>query len=68
MVNCSYCRKELKREVFCNSSHKVMFHRNGAKEVSKTALDKPVENNNCIHGAQKTYCTFSNCENFASWR
>jgi hypothetical protein len=27
MVNCSHCRKEIDREVFCSSSHKVMFHR-----------------------------------------
>ena len=26
MVNCSHCGKELDRKVFCNNSHKVMYH------------------------------------------
>jgi len=27
MVNCSHCGIEIKREVFCSPSHKVMYHR-----------------------------------------
>ena len=36
MVNCSYCHKELDREVFCNASHKVLFHRKGEKRFGGT--------------------------------
>lgn len=33
MVNCDYCDKELDRKVFCNTSHKVMYHRHGKKKI-----------------------------------
>ena len=40
MVNCSHCGKEIKRNVFCNASCKVMFHRN---EPRKEPRDKEVK-------------------------
>lgn len=38
MVNCSFCSKELAREVFCNASHKVMFHR--VKKAGKNLIKR----------------------------
>ena len=43
MVNCSYCDKEIDRNVFCSASCKTMFHRKKgpqtkAKEVKEDKL------------------------------
>lgn len=38
MVNCSYCHKEIRREVFCSTSHKVMYHRGQSlRKVNKSS-------------------------------
>ena len=37
MVNCAYCDAKLDRLVFCNSSHKVMYHRDKITSISKTS-------------------------------
>lgn len=39
MVNCSYCNKEIDRQVFCKPSHKVMFHQKG----TQVFLAKPLK-------------------------
>ena len=38
MVNCSYCNKEIDRQVFCTPSHKVMFSRNTKLTKGKHAI------------------------------
>ena len=42
MVNCSFCDNELPRHVFCNASHKVLFHRN---KLTNSKQDLPKVNN-----------------------
>ena len=45
MVNCSHCGVEMKREVFCTPSHKVMFNRKSGKskaEIEKGSPEKVV--------------------------
>jgi len=40
-VHCAYCDKELDRLVFCNASHKVMYHRKEeVKKEIKIAVEK----------------------------
>lgn len=39
-IHCAYCEKELDRLVFCNASHKVMFHRKIYK--TSTVITRPV--------------------------
>ena len=41
MVNCSYCNGPIDRQVFCSSSHKVMYHRHGAKVLTKGKQENP---------------------------
>lgn len=61
MNECSYCGKPLKRNLFCNSSHKVMFHRDGGKVKKDVTEEKKdvIENSGkdfCKHGSQKGLC------------
>ena len=60
MVNCSYCHKELDREVFCNASHKVLFHRRGTKKILKlTNPDTPLQKDVAV--AMNAY------DNYSDW-
>lgn len=63
-VHCAYCNKELERLVFCNASHKVMYHRKGSVEQSPSkTIHKPKQVHNkvvqdikpCRHGL--LFCT-----------
>ena len=66
MVNCSFCNKEIDRLVFCNPSHKVMFHRgkvlpkvNKVKPVViKKVADVPSYKGSCEHGSAVGLCKF----------
>ena len=35
MVNCAYCDSKIDRLVFCNASHKTMYHRKHSKKSVK---------------------------------
>ena len=38
-ILCSYCEKELDREVFCDSKCRLKYHRNGKPETNRIKTD-----------------------------
>lgn len=55
MHKCNYCGKNLNRNIFCNDSHRVMYHR---KKGTQTNVQekKPKVILTCVHGYPKDIC------------